>query len=98
MLLNYLKLSVRLLLRNPIFSLVNVIGLSIGFAAFFALWQYSTAELKTDQHHKDFERIVRIGFHQRWNEPGHAMNLHLALREQAYLLSSKTIFPKSRVM
>lgn len=75
MLLNYLKLAVRLLIRNPFFTFINVLGLSIGFASFFTLWQYSTAELKTDQHHKDFERIVRIGFNQRWDEPGNSGNL-----------------------
>lgn len=68
----YIKLALRLLIRNSFFSVVNVLGLSIGFAAFFSLWQYSTAELKTDQHHKDYDRIVRIGMHQRWDEAGNS--------------------------
>ena len=94
MLLNYLKLSIRLLLRNPFFALVNIIGLSIGFTAFFALWQYSTAELKTDQHHKDFERIVRIGFHQRWNEPGNVMNLTFGPSRASLPPQFKNDFPE----
>lgn len=75
MLFNNLKLTIRLLLRDPFITFINVGGLSIGFAAFFVLWQYSTSELKTDQHHRDFERIVRISFHQRWNEPGNVGSL-----------------------
>ena len=36
MLLNYLKLSLRLLARNPFFTFINVIGLSVGFAVFLS--------------------------------------------------------------
>ncbi len=68
MLFNYLKLSLRLLVRNPFFTFINVIGLSVGFVAFFILWQHSGAELKADQYHKDYERIARIGAHWRWVE------------------------------
>jgi len=46
MLVNYLKLALRLLMRNPFFTFINVIGLSLGFSSFFALWQYATSELK----------------------------------------------------
>ncbi len=46
MILIFLKLSLRLLVRNPFFTLINVIGLALGFTSFFALWQYSTSELK----------------------------------------------------
>ena len=68
MLLNYLKLSLRLLARNPFFTFINVAGLSVGFAVFFVLWQYSQSELKSDQFHKNFERIVRLGFIWRWTD------------------------------
>lgn len=61
MLLNYLKLSLRLLARNPFFTGINILGLCVGFASFFILWQYSSSELKADQHHQDFERIGRLG-------------------------------------
>jgi len=33
MLLNYLKLSLRVLARNPFFTFINVTGLAIGFTA-----------------------------------------------------------------
>lgn len=72
MIVSYLKLALRLLFRNPFFALINVLGLSIGFAAFFILWQYSSSELKADQFHKDFERIARLGSFWRFpsNEGG----------------------------
>jgi len=68
MFLNYLKLSLRLLVRNPFFSVINVFGLSIGFAAFIVLWQYTNAELKTDQHYVDYQRMGRIGCFWKWKE------------------------------
>src|SRR5688500_3974589 len=68
MISNYLKLSYRLLLRNPFFTFINVLGLSIGFAVFFILWQYSQNELKSDQFHKDWEKIVRFGLLIRWKD------------------------------
>lgn len=60
MLLNYLKLAIRLLIRNPFFTFINVIGLSVGYAVFFILFQYAQTELNSDQFHKDYERIYRI--------------------------------------
>jgi putative ABC transport system permease protein len=68
MLLNYLKLALRLLIRNPFYTFINVLGLSVGFAVFFVLSQYSRNELKSDQFHKDYERIVRCGFVWRWTD------------------------------
>ena len=68
MLLNYIKLTIRILIRNPFFTFINVLGLSVGFVVFFILWQYSRSELRSDQFHKDFERIVRCGFVWRWTD------------------------------
>ena len=70
MLLNYLKLTVRLLGRNPLFSLINVACLSLGFGMFFILWQHSQSELQSDQYHEDFDRIVRGGVIWNWTDDG----------------------------
>ena len=48
MIFNYLKLSVRLLLRNPFFTFINTLGLSAGFTAFIILWPYAQSELNAD--------------------------------------------------
>lgn len=70
MLLNYLKLSFRLMARNPFYTFINVAGLAIGFASFIALWSYSVQELRSNQYHKDYERIARIGGYWRWTDDG----------------------------
>ncbi len=68
MLLSYLKLSLRLLARNPFFTFINVAGLAIGFACSFALWQYASSELHTDRYHPGYDRIVRIGLNWQWTD------------------------------
>ena len=82
MLLNYLKLSLRLLARNPFFTFINVIGLAIGFASFYALWEFSTTELQSDQFHKDYDRIVRVGLNWRWTDDGGKTWGHIAIGPQ----------------
>lgn len=68
MILNYLKLGVRLLTRQKFFTFINVLGLSIGFAVFLILWQYSQSELHADQFHPDFDRILRYGSIYRFTD------------------------------
>src|SRR5687767_3940483 len=70
MLLSHLKLAIRLLIRNPFFTFINVLGLSVGFAVFFVLWHYSQSELSADQYHKDGDRIARISVDWRWTDDG----------------------------
>ncbi len=70
MLLSYLKLSLRLLARNPFFTFINVAGLSVGFVVFFILWPFTQSELKSDQFIKDYERIARPYLDWRWTDNG----------------------------
>jgi putative ABC transport system permease protein len=68
MILTYLKLAFRLLYRNPFFSTINLLGLAVGFASFFGLWGYAVTELKSDQHHRDFEKIFRLATDWNWTD------------------------------
>jgi putative ABC transport system permease protein len=68
MLLTYLRLSFRLLVRNPFFSLLNIVGLATGFAAFLILWPYAQAELNTDKFHQDYDQIARLGTNLKWTD------------------------------
>ena len=94
MLINYIKLSLRLLIRNPFFTLINVIGLAVGIASFFALWQYSTSALKPDHHHKDSDRIARIGLNWRWNNNGELGQMILGVTQASIPPQLKNSFPE----
>src|SRR6185503_4045317 len=88
MLFSYLKLSFRLLARNPFFTTINVVGLAFGFASFYALWEYSTTELRADQYHKDYDRMARIGTNWNWTDDGGQTWGHLVVGG-----ASSTLFP-----
>ena len=70
MFLNYLKLAIRLLWRNPFYTSINVAGLAVGMVSFYILWEYSTSELNSDQYHKDADRIARIGYNWESTDDG----------------------------
>jgi putative ABC transport system permease protein len=56
-----LKLALRSIRKYPVFSLINLGGLSIGIAASFILLIYSQRELACDGNFRDADRIVRVG-------------------------------------
>lgn len=57
----HLKLALRNLRKYPVFSLINLGGLSVGIAASFILLIYSQRELSCDHHFRDADKIYRIG-------------------------------------
>ncbi|MEO0330918.1 MAG: ABC transporter permease [Bacteroidota bacterium] len=60
MLKSYLKIAYRNLLKNKIFSFINILGLAIGMAAFLLIFQYIRYELSYEDFHKQSENIVRV--------------------------------------
>lgn len=57
---NYLKSALRNLLRNKVFSFINIIGLAIGLAAtiMIAMWVFD--ELSYDRFHANADEIYRV--------------------------------------
>lgn len=92
MLISYLKLSLRLIVSNPIYSFVNIFGLAVGLVSFYILWEYSTSELKSDQYHKDFNRIAHIGHHWEWTDDGGKTWGHITLSAMAILVACIGLF------
>ncbi len=60
MLTNYLKIAYRNLLKNKVFSLINILGLAIGMAACLLILQYVSFELSYDDFHEDATTIYRV--------------------------------------
>ncbi len=60
MLQNYLKIAFRNLLRNKTFSLINLLGLTLGMTACLLINQYVQFELSYDQFHQHADRIFRV--------------------------------------
>ncbi len=60
MLKNYFKIACRTILRKRVFSLVNILGLSIGLASVLIISAYLISELSFDAFHKDASRTYRM--------------------------------------
>jgi putative ABC transport system permease protein len=60
MLRNYFKIAYRNLLKNKVFSLVNIFGLAIGMAACFFIFLYVRFELSYDRFHPLADRLYRV--------------------------------------
>ncbi len=57
---NYFKTAWRNLMKNKVFSFINIAGLSIGMAACLLILQYVSFELSYDQFNKNADDIYRI--------------------------------------
>ncbi len=60
MILNYIKTAFRSFLRNYVFSLINIIGLSVGLTASILILLYVYNELNYDTFNKHADRIYRV--------------------------------------
>ena len=57
---NYLRIAFRNLWRHKGFSLLNIIGLTMGMVAFFLIFLYIRFEVSYDNMHSKADRIYRI--------------------------------------
>ncbi|GAB4025788.1 ABC transporter permease [Spirosoma gilvum] len=60
MLRNYLTIALRTLAHNKAYSIINVVGLSIGLAAAMLIMLYTKDEVSYDQFHANNPHIYRI--------------------------------------
>jgi putative ABC transport system permease protein len=60
MIRNYLKIALRNILKNKVFSAINIFGLSIGLAACLLIFQFVTFQLSYDTFNEKFERTYRV--------------------------------------
>ena len=61
MLRNYLKVFFRNTVKNPIYSIINILGLSIGLACSIVAFLYILNETSVNKGFKDYKKIYRIG-------------------------------------
>ena len=60
MIISYLKTALRGITKNKFYSLLNIIGLSVGLAAFIFILIYVRTEGSYDQYHEKHDRIHRL--------------------------------------
>ncbi|MEM9391792.1 MAG: ABC transporter permease, partial [Bacteroidota bacterium] len=67
MIRNYLKVVLRNLLKNKLFSIINILGLTLGLSATGLLFLYVSYELSYDRYHSKVDQIYRLN-HTRFVE------------------------------
>ena len=62
MIKNYVKIAWRNLIRQKLYSIINILGLTIGISAFLLIYLYIQDELTYDQFHPNSEQIYRMSY------------------------------------
>jgi putative ABC transport system permease protein len=60
MIINYIKIVVRGLLKGKTFSLINIVGLALGLSCFTIIMLYVENEISFDKFHQDSNNVVRV--------------------------------------
>ena len=98
MLQNYLKIALRNLLRNKVYSFINILGLAIGVSACLVIFLLVSFELSFENFHPDRERIYRItsGFKNpdgsSYYNAGLSAPMPLAIRQELTGIESLSAF------
>lgn len=87
MLKNYLKIAWRNLKKNPIISIVNVLGLSIGMSIAFIIYFIVQYDFSFDKYHQDQDRVFRLIHHSYFGSdlrvfPGMPMPFASAIKKE----------------
>ena len=75
MIRNYLKIGIRNMLSQKLYSFINVFGLAVGMAATILISLYVQNELSYDRYHDKADRIYRVS--REWLNQDGESSLHL---------------------
>lgn len=67
MLFNYLKILFRGFVRNKTFSIINILGLSVGLTCSLLIALYVVDEFAYEKHHAKLDRIYMLSTEASWN-------------------------------
>ena len=63
MILNYIKIAYRNIVRQKVYSIINILGLAVGMACAILLLLFVRDELSYDKHNSKHERIYMVQSH-----------------------------------
>jgi putative ABC transport system permease protein len=90
MIRNYLKIAVRSLVKQKVYSVINILGLSIGIASCVLIMIYVNNEFSYDKFHKNADQIYKIVLERKY--PNHATNYAVIPHSYADVLGTE--FPE----
>lgn len=68
MLKNYFRTAIRNILRNKLFSTLNVLGLALGMASALIIFLWVKDEWNVDRFHTQIDRLYRVMENQRYSD------------------------------
>src|SRR5690606_27963781 len=68
MIANHIKIALRTLKKNKVYSLINILGLAIGMTAAFFIFIWVQNEFNYDSYHSDAELIYRLTTYDEVNK------------------------------
>lgn len=66
MLVNYIKIAFRSLLKNRVYSFINIFGLTIGIVSVVLIMMFVSHEYSFDQFHKNSERLYKVTLERKY--------------------------------
>jgi putative ABC transport system permease protein len=69
---NYLKIAIRSLIKQKVYTIINVVGLSVGIASCLLIVMFVMNELSYDKFHTKAEKIYKVALERKY--PNHATN------------------------
>lgn len=83
MLKNYFTIAVRNILRSKVYSIINILGLSLGIACCLLLALYVQDEFSFDRHHERLGDLYRINTDSKFGKMGSVSPpIAMALRDE----------------
>lgn len=79
MLRNNLKVAIRTLRKNKIYTGINILGLTIGIAASLLIFRMVSYELSFNENFKNYDRIVRVISKVKTAEEGEKLSVCLPI-------------------
>jgi len=60
MIRNYLVIALRNLWRNKLITVINILGMAIGFGVFLSFWNWARFDLSFDKFHEDVDQMYLL--------------------------------------
>ncbi|MBS1665147.1 MAG: ABC transporter permease [Bacteroidetes bacterium] len=90
MIKSYIRIALRSLRKNKIYSSINIIGLAVGLAVFWLMALYITDELTFDRFWTNSPRIYRVAQSAEWSSG----SFHLAITAPPFGPTLKKDYPE----
>src|SRR5690349_4252172 len=70
MLKNYLKIALRSLVKQKVYSVINILGLTVGIASCLLIVMFVSDEFSYDDFHPNADRIFKVALERKY--PNHS--------------------------